>query len=358
MSFYRNNTQAYRLIAKLTVIAIAMLVFLLPQTVYAETVWNGNNYYMGIYYGDSVERVGELKEIIETDGYICISYGYGYDEYADLMTNEIGEFYWFTHLLKSTDDYLVYVPQREMEWFAEGKCGTWTLNMATVCLDYYCFNHSDDMGVKYSDQIGNDNIPDNFGRGMIKIQCTVPEELAGTAYKYADATIFVDLYGEEQNAYYSVEISGINDYYYSETFIADRYKVVGARINVDGYIVQFAEDSYRLGQGQELNFLFDIVDRTSVEEQAISEISPNRPVSATLITDIQDTAKKNPIGMMISAFIGFGLVIFGCTQILNHLKRQREDTEYEGVWQKWWVAIIILGVLIPLIYSIVSNMPK
>lgn len=352
----KSNTALCRHI-KIGIIAFALLFMLLPKTVYAETQWNGNNYYLGMYYGDSLEHIEELKELIVSDGYICVSEGYGYDEYTEILIGS-KDFYWFAHLLNDTEDYLVYVPERTMEWYANGECGSWTLNMSTVCLDYYAFNHSDDMGVKYSDMVGNDNIPDEAPRGTISIQAEVPDLLMTDAYKFADCTITVDLYGNELNNYYSVEISGINDYYYMQTFVADQYRIVDARINNNNYLVQFDDQFHRLNDGESIGFVLTVVDRNAVEEQAISEQSPNREINATLITDLQETTKKNPVPMMIVAVISLGLLILGATQFLNYINRRREDSEYEGEFKKWWIVCIIASLVIPFVFVIIDNLHK
>ena len=58
---YKNNTALYRHI-RIGIIVLALLFILFPKTVYAETQWNGNNYYLGMYYGDSLEHIEELKD--------------------------------------------------------------------------------------------------------------------------------------------------------------------------------------------------------------------------------------------------------------------------------------------------------
>lgn len=306
------------------VFVMTVIALILPFYVHAEMQWNGCNYYLGVYYGESREKVDEMKDFIIGDGYVCVTRGEGHDDYCDVL--EAGkDFYWYTSYLNDTyGDYYVYVPDREMQRFIRGEIGSWTINNCTVVLDYYTFNNTDDMSMHLSEEVGVENIPDEYSTGTISFITVAPEELASKSYLYSDCTITVMLHGEERNRDYMVELNGLNNYSLTETFIIDRYIIKSATINANGYaVVAPTEDYCRLAEGKNITFGLEIRDYEEYANELLSQSSPHREIQDTLVSDVQETAKKNPYTTIIVAFIILTLMITGLAPIINHMKRTR-----------------------------------
>ena len=328
----------------LFLIAILLAIFL-PMPVKAETVWNGYNYYMGKYYGESETDIAKLKALLEEDGYICVSYGSDYEEIADYLINI--DSYWYKLILKENTDYQVYVPKREILEYVSGsgECSTWTINMASVVLDYYAFHHTDDMSISYSEDYG-ENISDNSYKGFIRLRVEMPPQYLENSYKY-DTKITVTLHGEEQNKDYKIEISGSNNYEFRDYFLCDRYKITSALFANDEYGILYNEDYYRLNEGEEITFLLSSTSKENIKEHNASLTNPNPSIAMTLVKDLPKERRRNPYALGFVALLSLTMLLTGIVKILLFImSNQNTNEEYKDTFRFRWVLYIFGAIFL------------
>ncbi len=344
-----------RLFKILLVIAVILFEFLLVMLLFlpvkADTVYNGYNYYLGKYYGESRESIKELETLLLEDDYIPASYGYGNDEISSFLS-DIDEF-WYCQILNNPD-YVVYVPKREISKYMSGtgECSTWTVNMGTVVLDYYVLNNQDDMSIAYSEDYG-DNLSDEDIVGLINIKTEVPPEFETNAFKY-DSDITVTLHAEEQNKDFQITVRGSNGYAFREYFVTDRYKITGAYIDNQGYGVKYNEEYTRLFEGTEINFVLTVASTEDIYEYNKSIASPNRELSMTLIKDIEEPKGRNIYAVLSVAVLSLVMIFTGIVKItLFILSNQNANEEYKDTFRFRWVLYIFFGIFIAFGYVLI-----
>ena len=123
--------------AVMTAMLLLCFMWLIPMKSQASTVYNGYNYYLGMYFGDSEEDVAKMEQMLLDDGYVCISKGGEYEEWGEFLVTM--NYYWYGYVLTCPEDYTVYMPLRVVEMAQNSECGSWTVNSSTVVADRYVF---------------------------------------------------------------------------------------------------------------------------------------------------------------------------------------------------------------------------
>lgn len=327
--------------AIMTAVLLFCFMWLIPIKSQASTVYNGYNYYLGMYFGDSEEDVAKMEQMLLDDGYVCISKGGEYEEWGEFLITM--DYYWYEYVLTCPEDYTVYMPLRVVEMAQNSECGSWTVNSSTVVADRYVFHHTDDMGQMYSDDYGT-----NLGevtKGTLSIEATVPEIFLTRPY-VDETTIWVTLRGEESGKNFMIELKGTNNYQFFDTFQIDRYKITGAILENNDYSVVLPTEDARLFEGQTLHFVLDVVDRKTMEDYLESTTNPHRPIGDTFITDIETQAKKSPVLSIILMVVGTALIFFGAIKSLIYYASHINPTEEENnPYQLLWAVCIVVGVI-------------
>lgn len=203
------------------VMIVIAIILLSPMYAHALAV----NYFHGTSYDDSKESVAEYEQILRDQGYVCVTQGHSDNqEWTDkLLADDWIKGSAGAYLTDTGDDFRMYVNSFDYKQWEKGEIDVPHFLSLCYAVDYYIFNHPDELGSGEEGLIGDAAIEAGYPCGYLTIYLNVDDDLKAQP----NIVYNIILRGRDDGKFYDLSSNKFanNNYWWTYKIPAMKYEV-------------------------------------------------------------------------------------------------------------------------------------